>query len=148
WLGVPFPLSYLIPANADEAGKLQRRWPAAGRGGMRTKLVRLLAHWLGVNLDSELSRDRIDAILSAAWLELGRLGLLRQQDAGRVRPVTELSFSVVEDAWICPVTRRFLDTTLRNVTPYLPAQPGNSKSVCEQVKIPLYTEAFSGVSDD
>src|SRR5690606_9579455 len=148
WLGVPFPLSYLIPANAEEAGKLQRRWPAAGRGGMRTMLVRLLANLLGINLDSVLSRDRIDAILSAAWQELGRLGLLRQEDAGRVLPVTELAFSVIEDAWICPVTRRFLDTTLRDVTPYLPEQPESARLVCEKVKIPLYTEAFSGVSDD
>src|SRR5690606_11489045 len=95
-----------------------------------------------------LSRDRIDAILSAAWQELGRLGLLRQEDAGRVLPVTELAFSVIEDAWICPVTRRFLDTTLRDVTPYLPEQPESARLVCEKVKIPLYTEAFSGVSDD
>ncbi|MFT0138558.1 DEAD/DEAH box helicase [Alcanivoracaceae bacterium MT1] len=148
WLGVPFPQTYLVPSNEEATGSGQRRWTKTGRGSVRPLLVRILAELLKVEPSSEFGKDRIDAILEAAWNELSRIGLLKLEGDGRVLPVDGIAFSLIERAWICPVTRRFLDTTVRNITPYLPEVHDGNSIVCEEVKIPLYERAFSGVVDD
>lgn len=115
WLGVPFPQSWLVQHNAPETGRNQRRWPRARRGGLRSTLVRLLAHAL-----------RAD---------------------GRVLPLDRLAFAPMERAWICPITRRFLDTTLRGITPYLPEKADTTTARCQQIELPLYDEPFAGADD-
>jgi DEAD/DEAH box helicase domain-containing protein len=45
------------------------------------------------------------------------------------------------------VTRRFLDVTLRGITPYLPVRATDATAKCEKVEIPLYDQAFGGDCD-
>lgn len=148
WLGVPFPQTYLVPPNEEATGSGQRRWTQAGRGSVRPLLVRILAVLLKIEPSSKFGKDRIDAILKAAWDELSRIGLLQLEGDGRVLPVDGIAFSLIERAWICPVTRRFLDATVRGITPYLPEVHNGNSILCEEVRIPIYEKAFSGVVDD
>lgn len=62
--------------------------------------------------------------------------------------LNDLAFTPMSHAWICPFTRRFLDTTLKGVTPYLPREIGHGQGLCEKVSLPLYDEPFGGLSDD
>jgi hypothetical protein len=48
-----------------------------------------------------------------------------------------MAFSCVQDAWICPVTHRFLDTTFKGITPYLPYAPAQETAICEKATIPV-----------
>jgi hypothetical protein len=54
-----------------------------------------------------------------------------------------MAFAPITTAWISPVTRRFLDTTLRGVTPYL-LPWSNLPTRCEKVELPLYDTPFGG----
>lgn len=148
WLGVPFPQIQLVDRDTENVAINQRRWPRAKRSGMRGTLVRLLAHALKADITTAAGEDRIDEVLHAAWTSLSEWGLLQQAGSGRILPLEALAFSPMSEAWICPVTRRFLDTTLRGLSPYLPEKPDNRTATCRKVVLPLYDEAFAGVTDD
>ncbi|UBU61501.1 DEAD/DEAH box helicase [Acidithiobacillus ferrooxidans] len=149
WLGMPFPQSQLVPGNFP--GKLaytQRRWPLASRSGMRSTLVRLLARVLRAEIDTPIGEDRIDIVLDAAWSALIGVGLLNQAADGWVLPIDNLAFAPMDHAWICPVTRRFLDTTLHDHTPYLPEKSVDAYAISRRVNLPLYDEPFGGSADE
>ncbi len=149
WLGMKYPQKFIVSRDEENAGRRQRRWHRAKRSGMRSSLVRLLAHILKADITTPESEDRIDAVLEAAWHDLIGAGLLTLLSSnGRLMTLDKLSFKPIEGAWICPITRRFLDTTIRGVTPYLPQKATEATAQCQFVKIPLYDEPFGGVTDD
>ena len=148
WLGMPFPQSQLVARDEPHVGRNQRRWPRAKRSGLRSTPVRLLAHVLKADIATAHGEDRVDAVLQAAWDSLISAGLLQQAGDGRVLPLDSLAFAPMSQAWVCPVTRRFLDTTLRGVSPYLPQQATDATAHCQRVELPLYDEPFGGVTDD
>ncbi|OQX13629.1 MAG: hypothetical protein BWK76_15955 [Desulfobulbaceae bacterium A2] len=148
WLGLPYRQSWLVDRDGEHAGALQRRWPRARRSGLRANLVRLLAHVLGVDIQSAEGEDRIDTVLLAAWDALILKGLLRLDGDGRMLPLEQLAFAPMEQAWICPVTRRLLDTTLKGITPYLPEKKATDATThCERVAIPVYDKPFADTED-
>lgn len=148
WLGMPFPQKQIVPVNERDVARNQRRWPRAKRSGPQSTLVRLLAHVLKADIETAHGEDRVDAVLSAAWDALLASSLLDMTVGGRVVPVSRLAFSPIDHAWICPFTRRFLDTTLQGVTPYIPRHTTEDIARCKQVVLPLYDHAFGGVTDD
>ncbi|MGE0810724.1 MAG: DEAD/DEAH box helicase [Immundisolibacter sp.] len=148
WLGMPFPQSQLVPRDQPDTGRSQRRWPRARQSGLRATLVRLLTHVLKADLGAPQGEDRVDAVLEAAWAALIGTGVLQLTGDGRVLQPASLAFAPMDHAWICPVTRRFLDTTLLTHTPYLPDRATDTTRLCRRVAIPLYDEPFGGVSDD
>ncbi|MDR1063830.1 MAG: DEAD/DEAH box helicase, partial [Azoarcus sp.] len=148
WLGMPFPQSKLVARDEAHVGRNQRRWPRAKRSGLRSTPVRLLAHALKANITTADGEDRVDAVLLAAWDTLTSTGPLQRTADEWDLPLDSLAFAPMSQAWICPVTRRFLDTTLRSVSPYLPKQATDATALCQKVKIPLYDEPFGGVTND
>jgi ATP-dependent helicase YprA (DUF1998 family) len=148
WLGIPFPQNRLLARDDPHPGRNQRRWPRAKRSGLRSTPVRLLAYVLKADIATAHGEDRVDAALQAAWDALISANLLQQTADGWVLPLDELAFAPISQAWICPVTRRFLDTTLRGVSPYLPQQATDTTALCQRVELPLYDEPFGGVTDD
>jgi ATP-dependent helicase YprA (DUF1998 family) len=148
WLGIPFPQRQLVPWDHPETGRHQIRWPSAQTRGSRLTLVRLLARVLRADMQDRFDIDRIDRLLQAAWNDLCRYQLLKQTGDGRMLPLEQISFSPMSHAWICPITRRFLDTTLSQHTPYQPKTVSNQDILCRRVEIPLYPEPFSGITDD
>jgi DEAD/DEAH box helicase domain-containing protein len=148
WIGVPFPQRLLVSWDQEDIGRNQQRWPSVRRSGIRSTLVRQLAYLLKVDVDNPQSEDKIDIVLRAAWDALCTSSLLQQSGDGRILALDRLSFSPMSEAWICPVTRRFLDTTLKGVTPYLPQTPNDGTAKCLFTQLPLYEKAFSGVTDD
>ncbi|MBI3149946.1 MAG: DEAD/DEAH box helicase [Betaproteobacteria bacterium] len=148
WLGMPFPQTQLVTRDEVHVGKNQRRWPRARRGGLRSTLVRLLSYALKADIQTSYGEDRVDVVLLAAWDALNAAGLLQQSGDGRVLPLDRLAFAPISEAWACPVTRRFLDTTLRGLTPYLPEKATELTARCEKISLPLYEEPFAGVADE
>lgn len=148
WLGMPFPQYRLVPQEQELIAQRQRRWPSARRGKLRSTLTRLLAHVIGADVETAAGQDNIDEILRAAWSTLCRLNLLVLSDNGRVLRPASIAFSPIHHAWVCPFTRRLLDTTLRSVSPYTPRGLVDITTVCERVQMPVYDEPFGGLTDD
>lgn len=144
WLGLRMPSVYLVRADRDETAKNQRRWPSVRRSGRRSMLVRLLARLLTVNLGEASGQDQIDDCLARAWSDLTATGLLQPTSDGHILHLESLAFSPIREGWLCPVTRRILDTTVRGITSYLPLQPTLQTSQCEKVTIPVYDKPFGG----
>lgn len=148
WLGMPYPQTWIVSRDQKDKAPNQRRWPRAKRSGSQSTLVRLLSHVLRADIKTAHGEDRVDMVLQAAWDALLAAGLLKMTNDGYVVSLDRLAFSPIGRAWICSYTRRFLDTTLQGVTPYLPRQTEGDKARCEQVTLPLYDQPFSGVTDD
>ena len=148
WLGMRFGQTWLAPYSAEEVARGQRRWPSVRRGRSNSKLVRLLAYVLGVDPGSPAGADRIDSTLRHAWSVLLEKSLLRQDAQGWRLPMDAMAFLPIQQAFICPVTRRLLDTTLNHVTPYLPGNATPSTAVCEVFEIPNYPTPFGDVADE
>jgi DEAD/DEAH box helicase domain-containing protein len=149
WLGMPFPQTWLVKQDQEDKTPKERRWPTAKRSSLRNHLVRLLGYILSAAIDTPDGEDRVDAVLSDIWKLLTLdTGLLKVSEAGRrTLSPRDMSFAPITTAWICPVTRRFLDTTLRGVTPYLLPQ-SSIPTLCEKVVLPLYDIPFGGDSGD
>lgn len=147
WLGMPFPQSYLVSRKEDNTARNQRRWPSA-RTGRNSTLVRLLSYVLKADPADARGSDRIDAVLDAAWEDLRSVGLLTQaSNDGFTLPVEALAFVPIQRGWMCPVTRRVLDVTLKGTTPYLPRIAVAETADCKTVEIPIYDPPFSGETD-
>lgn len=56
--------------------------------------------------------------------------------------VVEAALTEVCEAWLCPVTRRILDTTLDGITPYLPHTLDPSLSRCRAIEMPKLPKAY------
>lgn len=92
-------------------------WPAARGAGRPSRVVSLLAQAASVSLDDRMSRDLVNETLEAARQSLLRY-LEPAQGGGFRLDMQKLALGKVKTAWICPVTRRILDTTLKGLSPY------------------------------
>jgi hypothetical protein len=148
WLGVPYPQSWIVERDKPDAGLFQRRWPRARRSGLQNSLVKLLVHALRVDIQTAEGEDRVDMVLRYAWEQLTSTGLFEMTAEGLVTPLSRLAFIPQTCAWICPFTRRFLDTTLKGLSPYSPREIEGIPARCTKVDLPLYDEPFGGAYDD
>ena len=148
WLGVPYPQSWIVERDAQHTSLSQRRWPRARRSRLQNTLVKLLVHALKVDIQTPDGEDCVDMILQSAWNELLILGMLEMTADGRVAALDRVAFTPQSTAWVCPFTRRFLDTTLKGLSPYLPREVHGSLNLCTKVDLPLYDEPFGGAYDD
>lgn len=158
WLGIPFPQKRLVSYDYPSAtGRTQQQWPRVEPTRLNATLVRLLAaclHPAGENgalkdfVASPEGQDRIDGILRSTWETLTSRSILKLTDDGYVLPMDRMAFAPMDRAWVCPVTRSFLDTTLTGLTPYLPRLPTSATARCELVDLPLYPKPFANAIDD
>lgn len=158
WLGIPFPQTWLIERDRKEKATEERRWPRAQytlkkgkkQPNIRSTLVRLMAYVLNADIETAYGEDVVDAVLDAGWKALtDESEILQAAGSGRrILPVNQVAFAPITTAWVCPVTRRFLDTALRGITPYLPHQPTGATTKCRQVNLPLYDKPFGGDDTD
>ena len=135
-----FSKQILPPASLEKATRKQIKWPRIRKTSRQSRLVRLLAYVLQLDPSLETSRDRIDALLLTAWEDLTLTTNLLQAgaDQGRYLDMADMAFQPLTQGWICPVTRRVLDVTLRNITPYLPEKPGHEGvAQCRPITIPV-----------
>lgn len=148
WLGVPYPQAWVVERDAQHTRFKQRRWPRARRSGLQNTLVRLLTHAIGVDIETAEGEDCIDIVLQNAWNDLHRANMFSMTADGLVTPLDRLAFTPQSAAWICPFTRRLLDTTLKGLSPYLPREVQGSPALCTRVNLPLYSEPFGGTAED
>jgi DEAD/DEAH box helicase domain-containing protein len=128
----------LGPKSIEQTTNRLKKWPRCVPG-RQPRLARILAYVLRLDPETAYGRDLIDSLLDAAWDDLAqRAGLLQMGDRGRFLAMADISLSVIRRGWICPVTRRILDTTLRSVTPYLPSRGAHEGvAKCREIEMPI-----------
>lgn len=136
WIGVTFYPRKILAPDSQEKGT---KWPLV-RKGRNHRLIRILAYALNLKLNNKAHEDMLNQIMRAAWKALTQESQVLTHVVGeqtyQIKPV-QMAFCCVQDAWICPVTHRFLDTTFKGITPYLPYDASQQTVVCEKVVIPV-----------
>lgn len=146
WIGFRLPRKYLVSGREEQLANNQVRWPRL-RTRQTNKIAKLLALCLNLNPEDNAHRDHINTILDAAWENLIKVGVLQPGADGYQLPLSHLAFILMREGWICPVTRRVLDVTLRGITPHVPKTPRRESVKCEKIEIPVYDLPFSGETD-
>lgn len=96
------------------------RWPTVNTvNGIHSRAVLLLCK--AFNLSPTLHQDQIDSILNEAWHVLTQQAkLLISSGDGYQLDLKEISFRLPNQAYFCPVSRRFIDTPFEGLSPYTP----------------------------
>jgi ATP-dependent helicase YprA (DUF1998 family) len=139
WSGNKIPRKYLLdPRTKESAVRGYIKWPQSKSSGRSPRLARLLSYALKIDPSTPDGRDTIDTLLRNAWDDLVTYGILQgNASLGYYLAFDAMAFAPIARAWICPVTRRLLDTTLRGVTPYLPREaPSEATAQCREVVLP------------
>lgn len=141
WMGLPIRPRTIVGPEADDLSGLVVRWPTVHRTKRRSRLVRLLAQLLGVSSDDRQGACDIDECLYAAWHQVSKILTVRQEGLV-LRLSDEAVLREVHTAWICPVTRRLLDTTTDGLTPYLTDELEAHAARCRRVEMPVIPHAY------
>lgn len=118
WLGVPHRPTVLAGPDGERLDGIVR-WPRSGPKTRRSILVQLLARTLGVDPRNDRAGEAdINECLFVAWKTVRRV--LTTGARGKTLDFrSQVLLREVEGAWLCPVTRRVLDTVVAGVTPYV-----------------------------
>lgn len=158
-IGQKVNLKILLPPSSKEQESSRiRRWPQvrlaerdADSGMVKAKnrqarAITLLTTVFGWS--AEANRTAIDAILQAAWEQLtaDSVRILCKEGNGYALDFSQLELQLVTRAALCPITRRFLDTPFKGVTPYQSASRFSGKPL-QWFDIPVYDLAFGGNLD-
>jgi DEAD/DEAH box helicase domain-containing protein len=134
WVGTL--ITKKVVAGPGKTGLRNKRvtWPRAGRN---SRLEGLLRRALKLTeYDAETSA-LINELFEQAWLCIKTFDLLRAEaNQGFALKPEAFRFSLISEAWLCPVTRTLLDTTLLGHTPYAPAKKFPLSTQCKRVSMP------------
>lgn len=140
WMGSKFaPKELFAPGGGNVIDSRTRAWPQIGRG-QQHRLVKLLRLGTGLDLDLDSTKDKLNLWLKSAWSALIKAQILQSRGAGYALSRETLTFSLPQQAWVCPVTNRLLDTTFRGLTPYLPPKAEAEHYRCRKALLPDFTQ--------
>lgn len=147
WIGAHFSTPVILPPGAEGAIRNKAyTWPTAEPGKGLTRIPRYLRALLGPGEEEKHARPAIDAILRDAWMAITGANILVQGDNGyRLDLAAQGRFKILREAWLCPMTGRLLDTTLRRRSPYLPSTWTGSAE-CAQIAMPSLESPFPKVA--
>lgn len=137
WLGVPARRKLLLGPGAERGSERMVRWPTVAGARPSNRLIQLLARLLRV----EPGDAEIDQCLYAAWDQIRPL--LTPTSGGYLLNLQERAvLREVREAWLCPVTRRVLDTVVCGITPYVSARLSADAAGCTPIRMPVLPVPF------
>ena len=141
WLGVPHRSTFLVGPDADRF-KGSVPWPLSTPRTRRSRLVQLLALVLEVapSTDRE-GESEINSCLLKAWHQLRPI-LDTTGEGRRLNLRKQVVLRETREAWLCPMTRRVLDTTLLGLTPYVAPRLTREMLTAEPIRMPRLTAPF------
>lgn len=153
WIGTSFRQKRLkrqVTTEERKRGKIG--WPAAindqGAVRVRHRAYRMLIAAFGLDRDSPQAAVWMNGVLDDAWFVLtaGNSPVLKNMLNHTDQYYLDFSSQALAEPtqlWLCNVTHRFLDTTLRGISPYLPKMyPGQVVTPCSQTPFPRLPAGF------
>lgn len=148
----------LPPSSKEQESNRIKRWPQVrlaerdadtGMAKARNRQARVITLLTTVfGWSAEGNRTAIDSILQAAWEQLtaDSVRILCKEGNGYALDFSQLELQLVTRAALCPITRRFLDTPFKGMTPYQSTSRFSGKPL-QWFDIPVYDRAFGGDLD-
>ncbi len=117
------PKWVVAPASDGKIEKLSSRyirWPTVNTvNNVQSRAILLLCK--AFNWSIATHQDHIDSILREAWNALTQQAkLLISSGDGYQLDLKSLSFRLPNEVYLCPVSRRFIDTPFEQLSPYTP----------------------------
>ncbi|NCB55899.1 MAG: DEAD/DEAH box helicase [Gammaproteobacteria bacterium] len=145
------PKWVVAPVFNGKAEKLPgryTRWPAVNTvNGVHSRAILLLCK--AFNWSTTTHQDQIDSILGEAWHVLTQQAkLLIQSGDGYQLDLKELTFRLPNEVYLCPVSRRFIDTPFEQLSPYTPRTDREMVVKVTSYTLPRPPEALLHVSGD
>lgn len=137
WMGTRFAPKKVYEPGREVSGPRAKSWPQIGTSA-RHRLVKILSIGIGLDVGVEINKNKVNYWLTAAWKALVGAQILQTDGEGYALDRESLTFSLPSIGWVCPVTNRFLDTTFRGLTPYLPDRADRALYRCRPVDLPDY----------
>ena len=114
-------------------------FPRIGTRGRRPRMARLLFRAFGRSWDSESDRELVDEVLGEAGkaIALGATRVMTEGDDGyRLDLTKEAELVLLDEAWVCGVTARVLQRSLRGLSPYDHLDGEQAPLKCERLSVP------------
>ncbi|EJL6415309.1 DEAD/DEAH box helicase [Vibrio cholerae] len=147
WIGMHFaPKTLIAPDSKEEEESRIKKWPQINKGRkIQQRLITLLRVATGIDIEKPEGEQLINGWLQDAWKTLTKLQILRDSTSDKQYSLDlrEVSFALLTEGFICPVTNKVLDTTFRGLTPYIPANGNYADYQCTRVNLPPVWE-FKG----
>jgi DEAD/DEAH box helicase domain-containing protein len=147
WLGLKVSLTSVV--GPDELGQRNKLhpWPHLGLVGRPSRLARFLLNVLKLDEADPGARTDVDALLREAFADLCRVRLFRGDSQGYSLDLAEKArIRLISEAWICPVTRRLIDTTIDGVSPYQLDALQHGGPLSERILLPQLPAPFRRVN--
>tara|TARA_R110002167_G_scaffold366385_1_gene595643 strand:+ start:3579 stop:9878 length:6300 start_codon:yes stop_codon:yes gene_type:complete len=146
WIGNKFSSKTLRSPDSEESTDSRiKLWPLIRGSSHNQRLIKLLL--LGAKLDPARrdAKDLVNDWLRQAWKALtGPNGILKSDENRHFLVKEKLTFSLMTEGWVCPVTHKIIDTTFCGFTPYLPPRldfeqltdEKRSEYLCRKAELP------------
>lgn len=154
WIGMRFaPKVLLSPLSKSAEENRIKKWPQVRKGKVRQqRLVNLLAIASALDVTTPVGEDTVNAWLQAAWdtLTNPKLPLLKDRSGDKQYSLalSEVSFSLMKNGYVCPITNKIIDTTFKGITPYIPFGKEIDKYLCKTIDLPEIWSFDTGSEDD
>jgi DEAD/DEAH box helicase domain-containing protein len=149
WIGSNFATKTLRnPLSKEDDENRVKKWPQI-KGNNLNRLAKLLVLAFHLDVENNSDKDIINNILRDVWNALteGIHPILSYEGNQFFLDRNKMTFSFVDKAYICPITNKLIDTTLKSLTPYLPRDLSNGNFICEEVSFPSVWN-FSAKQED
>lgn len=150
WMGAKIFAKKVYPFEyKGDLGKRRVFFPKAKKQGHQHRIVRVLRtafEELHLDFNNTTHLDWINTILKSAWevilaakhnhQNITYKLLTGDSTEGYALNIEALAFSANEKVWVCPFTNRFIDSTFKGISPYLPNGVKKSEATCELISMP------------
>ena len=143
WLGITiYPKAVVSPTSDDKPSRKIKKWPQVNKGGQKYRLIKLLEIAGNFDLKQPENTDKVNEIMKVAWKALKGSQVLKEVpgNTNYYLDPKKIAFTTLKEAWVCPLTHRFIDTVFRGYTPYLPSKDFKQdpkKFQCLKIAIPV-----------
>lgn len=124
------PVSFVPWSDDRIRGAHVRAWPNP-YANRPSRVVRMVAQALGLDLGDNSAKDVIQNLFDEVRVALRPF--FRATGATFKFNLSELSLAPVRNAYVCPNTRRIVDTTFRRLSPY---DSQGTHPTCERIVLP------------
>lgn len=144
WVGTTIRQKTVTGPGGASLRNRRISWPRFARL-TRPRLAWLVVRAFGLDHNDSATLQRVNDVLDEAWNYIRPA--LKPAEDGHQLVMDQMLLQPVDQAWVCPLTRMLLDTTLLGHTPYQPPLDRTFDTRGRLVRVPRAPHPF-WLSDD